>query len=97
MNIERSKYNHRKDPRVALEQDGQILDSEGRVLGSCITLDVSAGGAKIEFHPGLKLPESFVLVLSNSVKRECKVTWRGWNKVGVQFLKRRWVSRAKHW
>jgi hypothetical protein len=84
------KYAHpaRKSPRATVRQSAQIVGLDGRIIAPCTMIDVSAGGAQLEFDTSLDVPESFILVLANTgrVRRECKVAWRGPQRAGVQFL-----------
>ncbi len=55
--------------------------------------DVSATGAKLEVvkaeaEEQLVLPDEFTLLLSKSgnVRRQCKISWRSENAVGVRFI-----------
>jgi PilZ domain len=53
----------------------------------CRLSDVSATGARIEVEGAEKLPDRFVLFLSNngSARRICRVIWRKPHQIGVKF------------
>jgi hypothetical protein len=59
----------------------------GSVLGQCIILDISEGGARLEVTRPVDLPDVFVLTLSRNaeVSRQCQVRWRSKTEIGVQF------------
>ena len=63
---------------------------EGETLHGCVISDISDTGARLDLEEPEKLPEKFVLLLSNrgSPKRKCKVIWRTETQIGVEFDRR---------
>ncbi len=55
----------------------------------CVLSDVSDTGARIEVQDSKKLPDQFLLLLSESgaARRFCRVAWRKTRYVGVAFEK----------
>ena len=77
----------RKHPRKVVGQLGIIVKRDGSILGKCLMLDVSAGGAKLMPKTASAVPDKFVLVLSRDgrVRRRCTVAWRSETTMGVHF------------
>jgi len=48
--------------------------------------DISQTGARILIDASVNLPPEFTLLLSQNVKRQCKIVWRSEKQVGVRFL-----------
>jgi PilZ domain-containing protein len=92
MNIER-----RGDRRRIVRHPATILGSDGSSRHSCMMLDVSATGAKLELLAACEVADVFTLVLTESgnVYRECKISWRSELSMGVQFIGER--SNDKVW
>jgi hypothetical protein len=55
---------------------------------SCILVDVSEGGARIEVASPNELPEEFSLILVEDVAnaRRCHIIWRADGQIGVSYL-----------
>jgi hypothetical protein len=79
----------RRSPRQALGRDVFVCSEDGKPIGVCHLLDVSASGARLSMAPRqlAKLPEDFILVLAKGGKvyRRCRIVWRGEEEVGVRF------------
>ena len=60
----------------------------------CTLLDVSQAGARLKVGVADELPSEFLLVLSDDVKRWCRVVRRIKGDVGVKFIAARRVSAA---
>ncbi len=54
----------------------------------CTMVDVSATGAKLELQAPADVTDKFTLMLteSGSVFRDCKVSWRSANSLGIEFV-----------
>ena len=52
----------------------------------CMVSDISQTGARILIDASVNLPPEFTLLLSQNVKRQCKIVWRSEKQVGVRFL-----------
>ena len=85
--------NSRKANRVRFEHEHtvSIMGVDGTWRRSCILLDVSASGAKLEVEGStdpLKAQE-FFLVLSSTglVYRRCELAWVNGEQIGVTFLR----------
>jgi PilZ domain len=63
-------------------------------LQGCALSDISNNGARIDVDNAKKLPDEFMLFLSNngSARRACHVVWRKPRQVGVKFQTR--LARA---
>jgi hypothetical protein len=70
----------RRDAQVVFEGHEQPVD--------CVIHDISNGGARLSFTAPLAvLPRTFTLVLlKDSVQRDCVVVWNGRGVVGVKFV-----------
>ena len=49
-------------------------------------LDISRSGARISVDSSTKLPDEFVLQISASLARWCRVKWRDDEQLGVEFI-----------
>jgi len=80
----------RRAKRKQFGKDASIDFGDGSPLYPCEVTDISDGGARLVILiPTEWLPERFSLWLSptGSVRRECRLAWRGTAECGVQFLK----------
>lgn len=80
---------HRKFTRRRVEQPVLMTSDTGSIIGQCMMLDVSAGGARLKVDGGLTVPEQFTLFLSKidgRLKRQCVIAWRKDEQIGVRFL-----------
>jgi hypothetical protein len=89
MNLE-----NRKTRRRVVAHPAAVIDRDGSVFCQCTMKDVSATGAKLEVvkteAPDQPiLPDEFTLLLSKSgnVRRQCRISWRSENAIGVKFIK----------
>lgn len=71
-----------------VRQGATMILSDGSLLGPCLIVDVSAGGAHLVVRSSEELPERFSLVFSRDgqLRRECLVAWRKRHAVGVEFI-----------
>jgi hypothetical protein len=80
---------HRKLPRRKVEQLVLMTADTGAIIGQCVMLDVSAGGARLKVDGGLTVPDEFTLFLSKidgRLKRRCVIAWRNEKQIGVRFV-----------
>lgn len=79
--------NRRRAPRRLVQLHNAVIVSDGRATTTCIIVDISATGAKLELTRKCEVPDRFVLVLSTSggLRRACKVAWRTGTAIGVHF------------
>jgi len=52
----------------------------------CVLTDVSELGARLAVDCATVLPNEFMLVLNNELRRWCRVKWRSDGHVGVEFV-----------
>ena len=78
----------RKNVRRSVRQGAALAGLDGSPLGTCVMVDVSAGGARLMVQTPADLPDQFDVVLSRSgkLRRSCLVVWRSETIVGVRFL-----------
>ena len=57
----------------------------GALPRDCRITDVSDGGARLHVE-GYEVPLHFILWLTPSDARECRVAWRLGHEIGVQFM-----------
>ena len=79
----------RKTPRQEMQWKALIVGVEGSIVAECMTLNVSANGARLLLPPSVEVPDSFDLILAKlgGVRRKCEVTWRSGEGVGVKFVR----------
>jgi hypothetical protein len=63
------------------------VDGDQSVLGRCMILDISQGGARLQVDNPSQVPQIFRLILSPGARatRRCHVRWRSATEIGVQF------------
>lgn len=64
----------------------RVLITERQSLIDCTILDLSEGGAKLEFASRPMLPRTFDLQMQNGAIYRCEVRWAKDNFFGVRFL-----------
>jgi hypothetical protein len=79
---------YRRSPRTLLRTRGVIANFDGSIVKRCLTIDVSATGAKLVLPEVCEVPDKFVLILTQdgTVRRECEVMWRRERSLGVRFV-----------
>ncbi|PJG53078.1 PilZ domain-containing protein [Bradyrhizobium forestalis] len=94
------RWNNRKAARVHFEHRHlvNIMAVDGTWRRSCVLLDVSTTGAKLEVEgatDALKTQE-FLLVLSSTglAFRRCELVWGNGTQVGVHFITEKARKRA---
>jgi hypothetical protein len=75
----------RQNQRLTLQGGAKIQCGAGALPRDCRITDVSDGGARLHVE-GFEVPQNFILWLSLTEARECKVAWRLGHEVGVQFI-----------
>jgi len=86
------KLDGRKDARVKMDhrQPVNLMGSDGTWRRSCVLLDVSQTGAKIEVEGTLDVLQAkeFFLVLSSTglAYRRCELVWIDGTMAGVHFI-----------
>ena len=75
----------RKSVRVKIQCQAALKMAETSPQVACVVSDISQTGAKILIDPAVQLPPEFTLLLSQNVKRHCRVIWRTEKQVGVRF------------
>ena len=76
----------RQAPRTRTLKRGQIqfYGEDGRM--GCVILSLSEGGAAIQPEDPLSVPDYFQLRLEEAAPRDCQVSWRHADKLGIRFL-----------
>ncbi|MDN3273413.1 PilZ domain-containing protein [Frankia sp. RB7] len=86
------KFDGRKTSRVKMDhkQSVNLMGSDGTWRRSCVLLDVSQSGAKIEVEGTLDVLQAkeFFLVLSSTglAYRRCELVWIDGTMAGVHFI-----------
>jgi hypothetical protein len=60
----------------------------GSVIGPCMLLDISAGGAGLKLNGYFTAPSEFTLLLSkfnSAMRRQCTIAWERERQIGVRF------------
>ena len=78
----------RRTPRVAVSEDGAIVYGLSKAA-RCIIQNISPQGACLEVsapHDPVALPGEFVLYRPSARSiRNCRVVWRAFQRIGVEF------------
>jgi hypothetical protein len=72
-------------PRNRTLKSGKIRVSTRMSLIDCTIRNLSTKGALLLVPNVLDIPDEFKLEMSDRTTRDCRVTWRGDNRVGVEF------------
>jgi hypothetical protein len=74
--------------RRSVRQGARLAALDGVALGTCVMVDVSAGGARLLLQTSDPLPSQFLLLLSRNgnLRRLCTVAWQTGAKAGVEFV-----------
>jgi hypothetical protein len=72
-------------PRNRTLKSGKIRVSTRMSLIDCTIRNLSTKGALLLVPNILDIPDEFKLEMSDRTTRDCRVTWRGDNRVGVEF------------
>ncbi|WP_183508043.1 PilZ domain-containing protein [Methylobacterium brachythecii] len=76
----------REFPRQDLFKFGFAVVQESSTTYTCMTLNITERGAKIEVEDSTKLPDHFLLAArEDETPRPCRVLWRIGPKMGVVF------------
>lgn len=77
----------RVSTRQALHRPALLTEVNGKIIGECMIVNISATGAKLTRLKVAELPDKFDLVLSKhgTVRRRCEVAWLSDDHIGVQF------------
>jgi hypothetical protein len=92
MNPERSNPEHdpfadrRSSVRRKVMRAARVFFADRQSLVDCTILDLSDGGAKLEFTNRQVLPRIFDLQMQNGAIYRCEVRWAKGNFFGVRFL-----------
>ena len=79
---------NRRNVRRRMRRDAQVIFEGHEQSIGCVVHDISNGGASLSFTAPLAvLPGAFTLVLlKDSVQRDCEVVWNDCGVVGVKFV-----------
>ena len=75
----------RKTPRSRTLKSGKIVLNLHASVVDCTVRNLTGNGALLLVQSLAGIPESFELVLENQAHRDCRVVWRGDNRLGVEF------------
>lgn len=77
--------NRRSSERRPCRRVAKIQFGTGSLPRDCMITDVSAGGVKI-IAEHLEIPAEFIIILSDSGPRQCRLAWRIGCEFGAQFV-----------
>jgi hypothetical protein len=86
-------YGDRKSQRVAFSNgiDATVISIDGTLKRTCIVVDISHSGAKIELgdeNSRFDMAEFFLLMSTRgSVHRRCRIVRRYGNEIGITFVR----------
>jgi hypothetical protein len=87
MNPERDPFaDRRSSTRKKIFREARVFFNDRQSLIDCTILDLSDGGAKLEFADRQVLPRTFDLQMQNGAIYRCEVRWAKDNFFGVRFL-----------
>ena len=66
-------------------KSGKILVHAHTSLIDCTVRNLSPNGALLVVSSLAGIPQSFELVLESKRRQQCRVIWRGENRLGVEF------------
>ncbi|HET6621758.1 MAG TPA: PilZ domain-containing protein [Dongiaceae bacterium] len=86
-NPERDPFaDRRSSVRKKVLRAARVFFNDRQSLIDCTILDLSDGGAKLEFANRQVLPRTFDLQMQNGAIYRCEVRWAKDNFFGVRFL-----------
>ena len=79
-----------------MRRDAQVVFEGHEQFIGCVVHDISNGGARLCFTAPLAvLPRTFTLVLlKDSVQRDCELVWNDRGVVGVKFVSQRFGTKS---
>lgn len=87
MSTQRDIYaDRRASPRKKVNTLAKVMLNDNVTLLDCTILDISDGGAKLEFTSRQVLPRSFIMQLPTGAVMRCEVRWAKDNFFGVRFM-----------
>ena len=87
MNPEQDPFaDRRSSVRKKVLRAARVFFNDRQSLMDCTILDLSDGGAKLEFSGRQMLPRTFDLQMQNGAIYRCGVRWAKDNYFGVRFL-----------
>lgn len=75
----------RKETRARTLKSGKIVLNLHASVVDCTVRNLTDHGALLQVQSVIGIPESFELVFDNQAHRDCRVVWRGSNRLGVEF------------
>jgi PilZ domain-containing protein len=75
----------RKATRARTLKSGKIVLNLHASVVDCTVRNLTDHGALLLVQSPVGIPESFELVFENQAHRDCRVVWRGANRLGVEF------------
>lgn len=78
----------RKSARRRVSQPAMMVRPDGSMIGPCLLLDISAGGARLKLDGDFTAPPEFTLLLSkfnSAMRRYCTIAWEHEKQIGVRF------------
>jgi hypothetical protein len=77
----------RRAPRREIQRSVQVVTlNDSRPPMSCTLLDISQSGARLYADDQGTLPNEFLLVLRDDLKKMCRVIRRSRTEIGVRFI-----------
>jgi hypothetical protein len=76
---------NRKFARRNIDLMVQIETDDGSTVNGAL-LDVSQSGARVKVSDSDRLPEQFLLKLSDELHRRARIAWRSDEEIGAEFL-----------
>jgi hypothetical protein len=83
---ENSDTDNRGTQRRTTLKGGKIAFNGGRSTIDCAVRNLSGKGAKLQVSSVIGIPDTFELLLPNTLRQPCRVIWRKTKEIGVEFL-----------
>jgi len=75
----------REQPRARTLKSGKIILNLNSSIVDCTVRNLNARGALLIVSSLVGIPENFELLLESDVHHDCRVKWRGEDRLGVAF------------
>ncbi len=81
---EQGRSDRRRYKRAHVLFSGRLFSGKRGIEG--LVLDLSANGARVQFHEPIAVNSAMMLRLAESVDLKVEVAWQKGNSLGLQFL-----------
>ena len=86
MQANEATQDNRAAQRRTTLKGGNIVFNNGRSTIDCAVRNLSGRGAKLQVASAFGVPDTFDLLLPNTLRQPCKIAWRKPKEIGVVFI-----------